>query len=159
MNLYLVQHGEPKPKDIDPERPLSERGRQDVMKVARFAAQNCRISISHIHDSGKLRARQTADILAAEFGLPAPVVIDGLAPMDDPAIWTCRLDGLTDSIMLVGHLPHLARLAAALLGVDPESAPVAFQMGGMVALAKEEGKWSIHWMIIPAIIQDHTGQP
>lgn len=26
MNLYLVQHAEAKPKEKDPERPLSEKG-------------------------------------------------------------------------------------------------------------------------------------
>lgn len=36
--------------------------------------------------------------------------------------------------MLVGHLPHLARLAAVLLADDPERPVVAFQQGGLVGL-------------------------
>ena len=153
MNLYLVQHGEAMTKDVDPERPLSDRGRQDVTKVAQFVAKNCRMRISHIHHSGKLRARQTGDILAAGLNLPEPIEIDGLAPLDDPSIWTCRLEELTDSIMLVGHLPHLARLTGALLCGGPEAAPVRFQMGGVVALVKKDGQWSLEWMLVPDMLK------
>ncbi len=153
MNLYLVQHGEAMTKDVDPKRPLSDRGRQDVTKVVQFAAKNCRMNISHIHHSGKLRARQTGDILAADLDLPKPIEINGLAPLDDPSIWTCRLEELTDSIMLVGHLPHLARLTGALLCGGPETAPVKFKMGGIVALVKEDGQWSLEWMLVPDMLE------
>ncbi|MEJ2688461.1 MAG: phosphohistidine phosphatase SixA [Deltaproteobacteria bacterium] len=154
MNLYLVQHGEAVGKDVDPERPLAEFGRQEVGKVAQFAAKNCGMELSHIHHSGKLRARQTAEILAAGLGLHEPVQIDGLAPLDDPSIWSCRLAELKDSVMLVGHLPHLAKLAGTLLCGGEEKEPVAFRMGGMVALAREEGKWSLQWMIVPGILKE-----
>ena len=152
MNLYLVQHGEAVSKEVDPERPLSARGRQEVSKVVQFAATNCRPSAVHIHHSGKLRARQTAEILAASLGLPAPIQIDGLAPLDAPGLWACRCQTLEDSIMLVGHLPHLARLTGALLCGGPKNAPVKFQMGGIVALVKEEGLWSLQWMLGPDML-------
>lgn len=152
MNLYLVQHGEAMTKDLDPERPLSNRGRQDVTKTAQFIAKNCRLNISHIHHSGKLRARQTADILATGLDLPEPIEINGLAPLDEPSIWTCRLEELLDSVMLVGHLPHLGRLTGALLCGKPETAPVRFQMGGGVALVKQDGQWSLEWMLVPGML-------
>lgn len=154
MNLYLVQHGEPVSKDVDPQRPLSEHGRRDVEKVARFAEKNCGMALSRIHHSGILRARQTAEILAAALSLPGPLESDGLAPLDDPSIWGHRLADLSDSIMLVGHLPHLARLAATLLCGEAESTPVAFRMGGMVALLWEEGKWSLQWMLVPDMLSE-----
>jgi phosphohistidine phosphatase len=34
MKLYLVQHGQAKSKAEDPQRPLTERGREGVMRVA-----------------------------------------------------------------------------------------------------------------------------
>ncbi len=34
MELYLVQHGEAKSKAEDPQRPLTQRGREDVARVA-----------------------------------------------------------------------------------------------------------------------------
>ena len=38
MRLFLVQHGNALPEDVDPERGLSERGKQDVANVAAFLA-------------------------------------------------------------------------------------------------------------------------
>ena len=37
MNVYLVQHGEAKPKDVDPSRSLTERGREETERVAAIA--------------------------------------------------------------------------------------------------------------------------
>jgi len=156
MNLYLVQHGEPLAKEVDPERPLSEQGRLDVSRVGRFTAASCHVRVSHLYHSGKLRARQTADILAENLDLPSPVQSDGLAPLDDPAIWANRCGELTKNIMLVGHLPHLARLAGVLLGSGAESPSIAFRMGGMIALRREGGRWSLQWMVVPEILPDAT---
>jgi hypothetical protein len=36
MRVYLVQHGEAVAKDVDAERPLTEKGAEDVKKVAEF---------------------------------------------------------------------------------------------------------------------------
>ena len=36
MRIYLTQHGLAVPKDIDPDRPLSEQGREDVRRLAEF---------------------------------------------------------------------------------------------------------------------------
>ena len=38
MKLYLVQHGEAKSKVEDPQRPLTERGKEDVARVTALAA-------------------------------------------------------------------------------------------------------------------------
>jgi phosphohistidine phosphatase len=152
MNLYLVQHGEAMNKEVDPVRPLSEGGRQDVTKVAEFVAKNCGMTLSRIQHSGKLRARQTAEIFAARFALPEPLTSDGLAPLDDPSIWSRRLPAINADIMLVGHLPHLAKLAGALLHGEAAVAPIAFRMGGIVALAREEGHWSLQWMVVPDML-------
>ncbi len=154
MNLYLVQHGEAVTKDIDPERSLSEIGRQNVIKVSRFAAENCDMNVSRILHSGKLRAQQTADILAENFGLSQPRETDGLNPMDDPFIWTHHLEEFTDSVMLVGHLPHLARLAGSLLISTSAITPIQFKNGGIVALVWEKGRWALQWIIVPEILKE-----
>ena len=39
MKVYMVQHGEAEPKSVDPTRPLTEQGRQEVEQVAAFAAR------------------------------------------------------------------------------------------------------------------------
>ena len=152
MNLYLVQHAEALSKDLDPQRPLSPKGLADIQKVAEYAAKNCKIIAEQVLHSGKLRAQQTAETLASNLNLSTPVETDGLAPLDDPEIWATRLSARSDSIMLIGHLPHMGRLAATLMCGDPESNPVRFQMGGIVALERDENRWSLQWMIIPSII-------
>ncbi len=53
--------------------------------------------------------------------------------------------------MLVGHLPHLSRLASLLLTADPAREIIAFRMGGMVCLSEWEGQWRLHWILTPEI--------
>lgn len=45
MALYLVQHGKSLPKDIDPEKRLSEEGIAEVEKIAQ-AAKGYKIPVS-----------------------------------------------------------------------------------------------------------------
>ena len=152
MNLYLVQHAEAVSKEEDPQRPLSATGTADIKKIAEFAAEHCHIAADSVFHSGKLRARQTADLLATALGLKAASRADGLEPLADPLIWAARLQESTEDMMLVGHLPHMGRLAAALLCGDPEAGTAHFQMGGIVALKRQDNKWSLQWMIVPAIM-------
>ncbi len=60
--LFLIQHGEAKTKDEDPERRLTEHGAAVVEKMATWAAR-AGVKVSEIRHSGKRRAEQTASIL------------------------------------------------------------------------------------------------
>lgn len=152
MNLYLVQHAESMPKDQNPERPLSDKGRADMERMAGWFSSSNAFRPSRILHSGKLRAQQTAEALAGGIDIVAEAV-EGLAPLDDPAIWADRLTGMSESLVLVGHLPHLSKLASRLLSGDEEAGVVAFQMGGIVCLQRgEEGDWSLAWMVTPDLI-------
>jgi phosphohistidine phosphatase len=155
MNVYLVQHANAKSKEEDPNRPLSEAGRKDIRRVAGFLKQNAGLNVARIHHSGKTRARQTAEILG-EFLNPQEGVqeTEGLDPLADLAIWAEHLAIEDVDLVLVGHLPHMSRIAALLLAGDPEKEVVTFQQGGMVALARSEEQpaWSLQWMIVPAIL-------
>jgi phosphohistidine phosphatase len=154
MKLYLVQHAQAKDKSEDPARPLSQTGRKDIYKVASFLVGQAGAEVDHIIHSGKTRARETAEALATalrpEDGVEES---DGLAPLDDPAIWASRLLEMREDTMLVGHLPHMSRLASLLLANDPEPSIVSFQMGGVLSLISEEpGKWEIEWMMVPQLL-------
>ena len=71
--VYLVRHGEAKPKGEDPERPLSEVGEDDVVRMAVWAAETGN-HVAAIWHSGKLRAQQTVKVFADQ--LPeSPVVL------------------------------------------------------------------------------------
>ena len=153
MFLYLIQHGEAVSKDLDPERPLSSKGVDDVKKVASYAAVNCGIESSAlVYHSGKLRARQTAEIVASTLGLAEPEQVKGRNPMDEPADWQEKLATISRDLILVGHLPYMGRLSSLLLAGDAEKNIVQFKMGGIVALKMEDKGWSLHWQVIPEII-------
>ena len=153
MTLYLMQHGEAVSKEVDPERPLTELGIAEVTRVAR-AAQTAGVSVTSIHHSGKLRAQQTAELVAKELHLAAPpATLEGLAPNDDPNVVVGALASLESPAMLVGHLPHMSRLCSLLLTGDAELQPVKFRMGGIVHLSKDDvGIWRVAWMLTPDVI-------
>ena len=154
MNLYLVQHAEAVPKEENPDRPLSEKGRADILKVARHLSMNADIMVRQINHSGKTRARQTAELLAEALE-PTEGISDvpDLAPLDDPAVWVSYLADTTRNLMLVGHLPHLSKLATLLLCKDDTKTVVDFQMGGVVCLGRaDDGNWSLCWMVTPEIV-------
>lgn len=153
MELYLVQHGQAMSKAEDAARPLTEPGREDVVRVACFAA-TAGVKPAAVYHSGKLRARQTAEILAVELGAgEAPMVLQGLLPNDDPTAVAGMVDSLGSPAMLVGHLPHLSGLCSLLVVGDPEPQVVRFRKGGIVGLAKDEsGTWGVNWMLTPDVI-------
>ncbi len=153
MLLYLVQHAEAKKEEEDPERGLTDKGFKDIARTAIFAAERC-VKVIAIHHSGKKRAMQTAQILSDHLKPQKGIVqIDGLAPMDDPGIWAGRLAKMNEDVMLVGHLPYMAKLAGLLLAGDKEKMFVDFKMAGIVCLKRlDDGKWVMEWMVVPEMI-------
>src|SRR5262245_12914979 len=127
MRAYLVQHGRAKSADEDPNRGLSDEGRDEISRIAEFLA-GLRISVSLIQHSGKARAEETAHLLAACIRTTAgPSHTDELNPDSDPLIAANFLKVYDDDILLVGHLPHLERLTAVLLTGSPDGCPVRFR--------------------------------
>jgi phosphohistidine phosphatase len=152
MEVYLVQHGEAVPESQDPERPLADRGRAEVDSVARHVA-NAGTKVSQIRHSGKLRARQTAEVFAQHLAPPGGMAEQkGLGPNDDPEKALRQVSEAEEPLMIVGHLPHLSRLASLLLLGDPEKAAVAFRMGGVVCLGRTDRGWSLKWALVPEIV-------
>jgi phosphohistidine phosphatase len=152
--LYLVQHGDAVPKDVDPDRPLSETGRRDVEQVGSLLA-NAGVRFPKILHSGKTRARETAEILAGVVSEQSAIeAVSGLAPKDATEPWVARVGDLADDVMLVGHLPFMGKLASRLvLGAEfPEV--VQFRPGTVVCLAlTEEDHWAIAWMVRPGLLK------
>jgi phosphohistidine phosphatase len=153
MFLYLVQHAEAKREAEDPARDLTEKGRIDIENVAHHL-KRLKVQVGQILQSGKTRAQTTANVLAQHLKPPAGVSeAPGLAPLDDPEIWAGRIAKMDGDILLVGHLPHLARLAAILMTGDKERSVINFQMAGVVRLRRMEAdQWAVDWMIVPEII-------
>ncbi len=147
MRLYLVQHAEARKEDP---RPLTERGKEEAERVASFLVR-AGVRIDRIVHSGKLRALQTAEIMAEKLKAKIEQA-DALDPSADPRIWAERLLGVSEDIMIVGHLPHLSKLASLLLTGSEENEPIKFRMAGVVCLESEGGKWSVLWAIVPELI-------
>ncbi len=156
MKLYLVQHGEALAKAVDPDRPLSERGRADVGRLAGFL-ERAGVRAARVIHSGKARARQTADLLARAMA-PAGVgeVHAGLGPNDPPDAFAAEARAWSDDVVVVGHLPFMGKLAARLVTGRDEVDAVAFQPGAMVCLERAEGAegaaWTIAWMLCPELL-------
>ncbi len=161
MYLYLVRHAEAKPKQQDPARSLSEAGADAVRRVGAFLGRSGVVSVAEIRHSGKRRAQQTAEILAASAGLSVPLrATADLEPLADVAALAAELLGSTTNMMLVGHLPHLNRLASALVAGDPEVEAFDFEAGAVLCLRKSEAEneagraegWAAAWMLVPGLL-------
>ena len=154
MKLYLMQHCKPLTKEEDPERPLSSEGDDDAQRIGRFLKKN-KICIEKILHSGKTRSRQTAEIALSTSGIKAEIVEQiGISPLDEVKDIALSIQESQGDLMLVGHLPHLAKLVSLLVTGD-ESFPhmVSFQQGGIVCLSRNgEKKWCISWMVTPDLV-------
>ncbi|HID64678.1 MAG TPA: phosphohistidine phosphatase SixA [Anaerolineae bacterium] len=152
MELYLVQHGEAKRKTEDPQRPLTGRGRDEVQRVAAFAARTG-LKVSQVRHSGKRRAEETASILAEHLSPSEGVLaVPGLDPMDDVRPIAQALQKETAPLMLVGHLPFMDRLAGLLVTSNQDCSVVRFRMGGIVCLEGEGDDWAIRWVLTPELV-------
>ena len=154
MRAYLVQHGKAKSAEEDPNRGLTDEGRNEVMRVAEFLG-DLRITVELIQHSGKLRAEETAHLMAECIRCSSgPVHVQGLDPNDDPSMMANFLTVYTDDILIVGHLPHLERLTSLLLTGNPDCRPVSFRNGGVVCLEKSSGgTWNVVWAIVPGLLR------
>ena len=153
MRLYLVQHGDAVAEEVDPARPLSEVGRSDVAAVARFLAAGG-LRVKQVLHSGKLRAEQTAVLLAGAVAPGhAPAARPGLDPKDPTEGIARVVAAWDDDAMLVGHLPFMAKLASRLVAGRDDAGVVAFQPGTVVCLERGDRQhWSIAWMIGPELV-------
>ena len=153
MRLYLVQHGAALAKEIDPQRPLSEAGREDVRALAGFL-KDAGVRVERVWHSGKARAEQTAQLLARSL-LPRGKIeqVGGIGPEDDVAGFVSDADVWEHDTLVVGHLPFMSRLAARLVAGDAEREILAFQPGSLVCLERRElDRWTVLWMLRPDIL-------
>lgn len=147
--LVLLRHGEAVSETIDAARPLSQRGRRETERIARWVVA-AGLRVNEIRHSGKRRAAETAQIMAEELRPSGGVsVVEGLFPDDDVVAVAQNLERLTQPILLVGHLPFLGRLAAHLLADGATETHVLFPPSGLAAFGKEGGRWVLLAVVSP----------
>ncbi len=118
MRLYFLRHGEadwPNWNKPDDERPLTERGKKEMKKVAAFLAR-LDLSLDHIVTSPLPRAKQTAEPVAKYFELELSE--DELL---EPGFGSAELKKLVkkypgESLMVVGHEPDFTKTISTLTG-------------------------------------------
>jgi phosphohistidine phosphatase len=148
MTCYLVRHGAAAPGSDDRLRTLTPAGRAEAEATARVLRSRG-VEVAEIRHSGLTRARETAEILGAGLAPPRGVhATAGLAPEDDPDIAAAELELATTPLMLVGHLPHLARLTAALVG-DAATERIRFAPATVVALRRHADGWTLDLVVDP----------
>ncbi len=163
MRVYLVQHAEAVPAEDNPDRPLSDKGRDDARRVASFLARSVRVG--RVIHSPKTRARDTAVLLAQALG-PGGVVEEaasGLAPDDSVEVAADLIAGWSEDTMVVGHLPFMGRLVSHLVAGSGDADVAAFQPGTVACLERAggedaedgengEGDWAVAWMVRPGLL-------
>jgi phosphohistidine phosphatase len=151
MSLYLVQHGEAYTETINPDRPLTEKGKTAVERMAKLAAE-LKVPVSRICQSGKTRAKQTAEIFSKHLRPSTGIIeIKGINPYDDVTKIAPALDP-SKNTMLVGHLPFMGRLASYLIIGEMDKIIIKFKQGGIVCLDQDDANgtwWYIKWALVP----------
>jgi phosphohistidine phosphatase len=152
MRLYLVRHGDAVTAEQDIQRPLSHKGQDEVSIMAKFLQAN-NISVDQIYHSGKLRAEQTAVALAAGKVAVPITRLPGLLPDDPVSPIAISCNEMEQDVMLVGHLPFMAKLASELL-LDKENMQlVDFQTGAILCLERIAiFHWCIFWLMSPSLL-------
>lgn len=142
MILILMRHGiAVEPGDpafpSDHERPLSPQGRKRTIAAVRGMLE-LGIQPDRIITSPLRRARQTAEILGAEFSISGNQLTESaaLTPDADPQQVTKELRGFSadECIILVGHEPHLSMLTSYLLTGEPDGMNVVFKKAAVCGL-------------------------
>ena len=149
MELYIVRHGEAGPGRTDAARELTAAGIQEVERVALCARERI-ANLVQIRHSGRVRARQTAQVLADALAPSNGLVSSqGLHPDDAVEPIAQSLYGERESLMLVGHLPFVGCLTGLLLCGDERRAPVQFPTATMACLRGEDDRWELAWVLRP----------
>jgi phosphohistidine phosphatase len=156
MHLWLLRHGKAEDRDRwsddDALRPLTKAGISHARRV--LGLLDAWVVASEIWTSPFLRARQTAEIAAAEWKLPLREQAWLAAEVVDAATVAAHLDPERD-LILVGHEPDLGRLAGWLTGGNP----IPLKKAGLCHLAGEPvaGGMELQALLAPKLILGLAG--
>lgn len=129
-------------------------GSEQIGKTGR-AAQILGLRFELIACSRKVRAMQTAEIMAEHTGYPVPRIeitdtIKAMSPPKETIGFIKEYQGL-DSILLAGHLPSLGLVASLLLTGGPKL-ELHIENGGLMQINYNmtEEKGVLNWHLSPA---------
>jgi phosphohistidine phosphatase len=159
--LYLLRHadaGNPMSWHAsDSARPLSPRGNEQAARLGDLLARTG-FRPDAILTSPRLRAEQTAAIVAGALGLKTRVVEELGGPLElDGVERILATTGSPGSVVLVGHDPDFSDIASDLTGTD-----IAMKKGALVRIDVERPLrprgGSLRWLVPPDLLAG-DGQP
>lgn len=156
VELYLLRHahaGDPEGwKGPDEQRPLSSKGKRQSERLGRFLSV-MGFKPAAVIASPKLRASQTAEIVADRLGLSVAADDDLAGPLS-----LSTIEGILDraggpgSVVLVGHDPDFSELLAELVG----SENVPMKKAALARIDAERplspGAGTLRWLIPPDLL-------
>lgn len=152
MKLFLVQHAKAVSKELDPDRPLSEEGCEELQKICDFI-RSLNLSVDFVWHSGKKRAQETVEMLVEAMSVGSQEIRNNLGPNDDVTEIADEIGKSKHNTMIVGHLPFLSKLVSLLLSGSDTTDIVGFRNAGIVCLSdNKENKWEIEWILTPQIV-------
>jgi phosphohistidine phosphatase len=136
--LWVLRHGEAEPHGtrLDSDRRLTARG-EEQSRAAGVALARLEPGFEAVLFSPKIRARQTAELAAAEWGKGGRALLrehEALAGGFDAeqALEAVRSLGADGRLLLVGHEPDLSSVVADLTG-----GRIDLKKGGLAAVRLE----------------------
>jgi len=105
--------------------------------------------------SGKLRAIQTAELLANAIAPGVELDTSGIInPNDNPKEFDRQNESRDRDTLVVGHLPFMAKLVSHLIIEDENRLITAYQPGSVVCLElNSNADWRMNWMIRPELLR------
>ncbi len=162
MILYILRHGQAAPLGEavrrDADRPLTDEGRADAALVG-MALARLDPALSLVLCSPFLRARQTAEAIAAQFPAELPAVreTDALSPGLRPAALVAELQTISpdSSIVIVGHQPDLGKFLSHVIEGEP-SASIDLPPASLACVrftGDSTTDASLRWLLIPELLR------
>jgi len=150
--LYLMRHAEAAPGSPDRARPLTPAGRRQAQAMASLL-RRMDIRPVAIWHSGRVRAAQSAQIVATALkDKPRVAEQAGLDPDSRVKPVVRAISRTRGDLLIVGHEPHLGKLATRLLAGQKLAALLDFPKAGVACLTCGRGdKWVLDWLIPPEI--------
>lgn len=159
MRVYFIRHGIAVPRGApgvldDASRELTRQGTARMRKQARGLVR-LKLDLDRIWTSPYVRARQTAEILAAELGLAdEPRILPALAPGGSPdeVFEALAGNGALNGVALVGHEPDLSETASRVLSGTGTSV-LRLKKGGVACVEIEQPsrplRGELCWLLTP----------
>jgi phosphohistidine phosphatase len=162
LDLYIVRHAraghaDPAVWPDDAERPLTDDGRERFREAAR-GLLSLVPTVDVVLSSGFARAWQTAELLHEVAGWPEPARCAELEVGRTPASAAAVLAGRTErSVAVVGHEPHLSRLASLLCTGSEDELRLELKKGAVAFLGFDgtaaPGTAFLRWTVPPKLLR------